>query len=153
MEVMSVQSQGVSGGRNCVSCGRPIAFDANVCPYCGHDYRVVMAGPQTQRKQSGTPVAGGVLILVGAIIYFLIGGLVAAGSTVALVPTMGEAVWGIVCGVIVIVLGFISFLGGVYAIGRKNFNFAIVGGIFVIPTIIGLIGLILVAVSKDEFIS
>jgi len=25
--------------RRCVSCGRSLAHDANVCPYCGHDYR------------------------------------------------------------------------------------------------------------------
>lgn len=24
--------------RYCVNCGRSIPFDANVCPYCGHDY-------------------------------------------------------------------------------------------------------------------
>lgn len=25
--------------RMCVKCGRNIPFDANLCPYCGHDYR------------------------------------------------------------------------------------------------------------------
>lgn len=25
--------------RNCVSCGRSISWEANVCPYCGKDYR------------------------------------------------------------------------------------------------------------------
>ncbi|MFX1236362.1 MAG: hypothetical protein ACFFAS_10950 [Promethearchaeota archaeon] len=24
--------------RNCVSCGRRIPWDANLCPYCGHKY-------------------------------------------------------------------------------------------------------------------
>jgi len=153
MEVILMQSQGGQGSRNCVSCGRPISFDANVCPYCGHDYRVVMAGPQVQKKESASPVAGGVLILLGSLVYFLVGGLIAAGSTIAMVPTMGAAAWGVVCGVIVIVLGLMAFLGGIYAIGRKNFNFALIGGIFVIPTILGLIGLVLVAVSKDEFVS
>jgi len=148
-----MQSSGGSGSRSCVSCGRPIAFDANVCPYCGHDYRVVMAGPQVQQKETAMPVAGGVLILIGSIIYFLFGGLIAAGSTTLAIASFNEAAWGIMCGVILVVLGFISFLGGIYALGRKNFNFAVIGGIFVVPTIIGLIGLILVAVSKDEFIS
>lgn len=149
-----MQSPGGSGSRNCVSCGRPISFDANVCPYCGHDYRVVMSSPQYQQKtESAMPVAGGVLILLASLGYLIGGGLVAAGSTVALIPSFGVAAWGIVCGLIMIVLGVISFLGGVYAMGRKNFNFAIIGGIFVIPSILGLIGLILVAVSKDEFTS
>lgn len=29
----------MEGSRSCVGCGRAIAWDANVCPYCGHDYR------------------------------------------------------------------------------------------------------------------
>ncbi len=28
-----------SRSRMCVSCGRTLPWDANVCPYCGHDYR------------------------------------------------------------------------------------------------------------------
>lgn len=24
--------------RNCVKCGRSIPWDANLCPYCGHNY-------------------------------------------------------------------------------------------------------------------
>ena len=24
--------------RMCVKCGRQIPFDANICPYCGHDF-------------------------------------------------------------------------------------------------------------------
>jgi len=46
-----------------------------------------------------------------------------------------------------------SFLGGIFALQRKYFALALIGGIFVVPTILGLIGLILIAVSKDEFTS
>ncbi len=148
-----MQSSGGSGSRNCVSCGRQISFDANVCPFCGHDYRVVMAGPQAQKKQSGTPVAGGVLIIIGAIIYLILGALAAAGGTVASVIDVEASAWAIACGAIGIVLGLVALFGGVFAIGRKNFAIAVIGGIFAIPTIIGLIGLVLVAVSKDEFVS
>lgn len=36
----------VSGGpRFCPSCGRSIQFDANVCPYCGHDFRWANSPP------------------------------------------------------------------------------------------------------------
>ncbi|HEX9909032.1 MAG TPA: hypothetical protein VGB78_11320 [Thermoplasmata archaeon] len=31
------------GSRTCVSCGRALAWDANVCPYCGHDFRQAAA--------------------------------------------------------------------------------------------------------------
>ncbi len=36
--------------RNCVSCGRAIPFDAQICPYCSHDYR------QPQIPQPPPPV-------------------------------------------------------------------------------------------------
>jgi len=136
-----------------VSCGRPIAWDANVCPYCGHDYRAVMAPGAVQKKESAMPVAGGVLILLSSLGYIVIGGFAAAGSAIALIPSFGWSAWGVACGAILIILGLVSFFGGVYAIQRKNFTIALIGGIFVVPSILGLVGLILVAVSKDEFTS
>lgn len=66
-----------SGTRNCVACGRAIAWDANVCPYCGHDYRVAMAGPgqmqSSERKFHGSWLVVVILIILcwpAAIIYF-----------------------------------------------------------------------------------
>lgn len=64
-----------SGTRNCVSCGRAISWDANVCPYCGHDYRIAMAGPgqAPERKFHGSWLVVVLLIIVcwpAAIIYF-----------------------------------------------------------------------------------
>jgi hypothetical protein len=109
-----------------------------------------MAGPQVQKKQSGMPVAGGVLIIIASLGYLIGGGFIAAGSSFFWGLGGGA---GVICGVVLLVLGVVSFLGGIYAIGRKNFGIAVIGGIFVIPSILGLIGLILVAVSKDEFTS
>ena len=31
--------QGQGQGRVCPNCGRPIPMDAQVCPYCGKDFR------------------------------------------------------------------------------------------------------------------
>lgn len=146
-----MQSSGSSGSRNCVSCGRPIAWDANVCPYCGRDYRAQMMAPAQQRKESAMPVAGGVLIMLASLGYLIIGGLIAAGSTVALMPSFGTSAMGVACGAVLLVLGLIAFMGGIFAMQRKNFGFAVVGGVLVIPSLLGLIGLILVAISRDEF--
>ena len=57
------------------------------------------------------------------------------------------------CGAILIVVAIIALLGGIFAVQRKNFGFAVVGGILSLGGwfIPGLIGLILVAISKDEF--
>jgi len=58
-----------------------------------------------------------------------------------------------VCGGILMVVGIIALLGGIFAIQRKHFGLAVLGGILSLGGffILGLIGLILVAVSKDEF--
>ena len=143
-----MQSSGAQSTRNCVSCGRSISWDANVCPYCGHDYRAAMAGAPQQKKESAMPLVGGILIILASLGYFGAGGVLAGGS--ALVWDFGGGV-GVACGVVLIILGIISLLGGIFAIQRKNFAIALIGGIFVVPSILGLIGLILVAVSKDEF--
>ena len=41
--------------RSCVKCGRAIAWDVNVCPYCGHDFRPQMAGQPQQQPMYGQP--------------------------------------------------------------------------------------------------
>jgi len=144
---MEAANQGKT--RNCVSCGRAIAWDANVCQYCGHDFRVQAAPPK--KEKSGLPVAGGVLIIIASLAYFAIGGVIAAGSTLALFGTFGVSSIGVLCGVILIILGVIALMGGAFAIMRKHFGLAILGGVLVIPSILGLIGLILVAVGHDSF--
>ena len=125
-----------------------MSWDANVCPYCGHDYRATMAGAPAQKKESAMPLIGGILIIIASLGYFGIGALIAGGSAFAIDVGGG---WGIMCGAVLIILGIIALLGGVFALQRKNFALALIGGIFVVPSILGLIGLILVAASKDEF--
>ena len=97
------------------------------------------------------PVVGGVLILIGSLAYFLIGGLMAASGTALLGLTLGGSGVIVGCGILVLLLGVIALLGGIFAIQKKHFGMAIIGGVLVIPSILGLIGLILVAVSKDSF--
>ena len=70
--------------RSCVACGRAIAWDVNVCPYCGHDYRPQMAGMQQpmygQPMPKKTGWQGSIAILIilvilcwpAAIIYYFI---------------------------------------------------------------------------------
>jgi hypothetical protein len=143
---------GAAPTRNCVSCGRAISWDANVCPYCGHDYRVAMAGPGAPKKESAMPVIGGILILIASLGYIGMGALIAAagGSTWAMLD-LEESGIAVACGAILVVLGVIVLLGSIFAIQRKHFGLALVAGILVIPSILGLIGLILVVVSRDEF--
>lgn len=145
--------------RQCVSCGKEIANDANVCQYCGHDYRAPAVGP-APAKQSALPIVGGVLILIGALLEVLMG-LAIVGSIGALDSFMLVDVEGIdafqdivtVCGIIWLVMGLIGILGGIFAITRKHFGLAILGGVFALPGfgVFALIGIILVAVARKEF--
>lgn len=138
--------------RNCVSCGRSISWDANVCPYCGHDFRVAMAGPQAEKKESAMPLIGGILVILSSIGYLVMGAaFLAGGSMWSTIDVGWEGAGLAVCGAIILILGVIALLGGVFAIQRKNFLLALLGAIFVLPSILGLIGLILIAVSKSEF--
>ena len=152
--------------RNCISCGRPIDFNANVCPYCGYDYRMPMTmGPPPVRK-SGTPVAGGVLVVIAGILALANGFFYLAFTTsdltgISLPPEISlEDVENIVrvCGVIEIIFGVVAIFGGIFAFQRKHFGLAILGSVmgmlglgFTIGGLLGLIGLILVAISRKEF--
>jgi hypothetical protein len=54
-----MEATGTAATRNCVSCGRSISWDANVCPYCGHDYRMQMMAPM-----QGPQISDGMKILL-----------------------------------------------------------------------------------------
>jgi hypothetical protein len=144
--------------RMCVSCGRSIAMDANVCQHCGHDFRAP-AGP-APKKKTVMPVIGGVLIMVGGILT-LVSGLALMGTGGFLDDLVVYDVEGVdmledlltTCGAILVIFGLIGLLGGVMGMLRKSFGLAIVGGIFALVGwfIPALVGLILIAISKEEF--
>ena len=151
MRLITMQSSGGLATRTCVSCGRAIAWDANVCAFCGHDYRMQMMPPVPQKKDSALPVAGGVLIVIASLGYFLVGGFMAASGAAFFGLTLGGSGAVVGCGILILLLGVIALLGGMFAIQKKHWGIAIIGGVLVIPMILGLIGLILVAVSRDSF--
>lgn len=145
---MEASTQGKT--RNCVSCGRAIAWDANVCQYCGYDYR--QPAPGTVKKEKGVlPIVGGILILIPALGYLWTGAVLATGGQAMFDLFFGVSGILTLCGVIVLILGIIALLGGIFAIMRKFWGLALLGGIFVIPSILGLIGMILIAVSHKDF--
>lgn len=155
-----------SGSRKCVSCGRDIAMDANVCQYCGHDYRV-QVGPAKPTEKGALSIIGGVLILIAGLIGLAMGGILLAidvddldqyGLDVVGVTDMLEDILT-VCGIILVVIGLIVLVGGFFGVMRKHWGLAILGGVlglFLIgpwglASLFSLIGLILVAVSKKDF--
>jgi len=154
------------GSRKCVSCGREIPMDANVCQYCGHDYRV-QAGPAVPKEKSALSLIGGILILIAGLMGLALGGIMIAidvdqladyGVDVAGIGDMIEDILT-VCGAIFIVLGLIAVVGGFFGVMRKHWGIVILGGVlglfvlgpYMLGSLFALIGLILVAVSKKDF--
>jgi len=153
--------------RNCVSCGRAIAWDANVCQYCGHDFRAPAAAPPHEKTMLS--LVGGILILIAGIMGLALGAIfVVASNSVDTLADWGVDVAGVgdllsdillVCGIIVIVLALIVVVGGFFGVMRKHWGLVILGGVlglfligpYMLATIFSLIGLILVAVSKKDF--
>ncbi len=118
------------------------------------------------------PVVGGILIIISGIIGIVIGLTlaVAASAISEMFADLYGGMYGIdvlgmfegilvACGVIWFIIGLIAFIGGVFGLRKKRWGLAIVGGVFALLTIgpyfigsiLGLIGLILVAISKREF--
>jgi hypothetical protein len=139
-------------------------MDANVCQHCGHDFR---APVPVEKKKTVLPVIGGAMLIVAGIMGLFAGGVLLAidlddldqyGVDVAGVGDVLEDILT-VCGAIIIILSLIVVLGGFFGVTRKHWGIAVVGGVlglFIIgPMLLGsllaLIGLILIAVSRKEF--
>jgi hypothetical protein len=93
--------------------------------------------------RSGLPTAGGILsIIVGA--FEVIGGGIMVG-------VVGPS-WVSIVGVPVLVLGIIAIVGGVSAIGRKNFGLSLAGAICALLSVpLGIVAIVFVSLSKREF--
>jgi hypothetical protein len=93
---------------------------------------------------------GGIIDLIFAAMILVIGA--------ALVPLgLGAAV--VICAIIPLIFGLLAILGGIMAIQRRSWGLALTGAIFCMVSIgfyglsfiLGLIALILIAISKDDF--
>lgn len=121
---------------------------------------------QEEKKVEKTwkPMIGGVLALIAGIIG-CIGGLViavfggVAGGILSVIGLGGLGGIVVAVGVIVLILGVIAIVGGVHALKRKSWGLALAGSIcavfcpgpFAIPTILGILAIIFVAIGKGEF--
>ncbi|MBU0624399.1 MAG: hypothetical protein KJ672_06085 [Candidatus Thermoplasmatota archaeon] len=152
--------------RNCVSCGRAIAWDANVCQYCGHDFRAPAAAPP--HEKTVLSIVGGIMVLVVGIMGLAMGGLFFAidisdldtygiGSISGFEDTIQNILY--VCGAIFVILGLIAVVGGFFGVRRKHWGLAILGGVlglfiitpYFVGSLVALVGIVLLAVSRKDF--
>ena len=119
-----------------------------------------------QKPQTGLPVAGGALTIVAGILGLLHGLSVMLAAVIWESADSYYGVYGMgdlggalaICGILIVIFAVMALVGGIFAIQRKNWAFALVGSIlgmfaigFLIGAILSLIALILIAVAREEF--
>lgn len=149
-----------------MDCGQPLSGAAlgtpqypPARPAYPPPYPYYYAPPQAAPTRLAT--TGGVVVLVGGLLNLLMTALYA----VFLATIPGGFFFGyydyyiLVCGVIGAIFSVLAIVGGVMAIKKINFPLAIVGAVFCmigglpyyIGFILGLLGLIFIAISSHEF--
>ena len=118
--------------RTCPKCGRGVHDDSALfCPYCGTELMLTSI-PAPSKKETGFPIAAGILITVAACISAIVGiiGMIAFEGSIVTVsfqssfstnyPLFYVGIFGI--------LGFsFGLTGGIFSLKRKYFALSIIG--------------------------
>jgi len=120
----------------------------------------------TQHSTHWMPTAGGVLSiisgalgLVGSIFLLVFGNIIGSAVLREFFPSSAWQHWGwpfVIVGaasLFFIVVDILAIVGGIYAIQRKYWGWALAGGIAAIiaSRILGVIALVFIALSRKEF--
>lgn len=159
----------VAAARYCGWCGAPALADARFCGRCGHD----PAGPSASRvkteppQSSSKPLIAGVL-MIGAGVLEIVSGIrtlttdVSSAAAAAGIPSeFVSSIEGMLqfCGALFLVFGAIVGIGGVFAFKRRYHMLALVASIFgmlgvgpfMLGSLLSLVALVLLAISRDDF--
>ena len=139
----------------CVNCGRAVCSTCRTvvggktyCPACATSFSDVV-----KRKPTAKPIAGGILGIIAGVLGSVLGIIFIAGG--ATTDYYWESVdWTAVgLGIALVVLGIAAIAGSSFAVTRKNFTLAAVGGVCALLTLwpLGIPALILIAMSRSEF--
>jgi hypothetical protein len=64
-----------------------------------------------------------------------------------------DSPWFIVMGGLLVVLGIIAVLGGIWALRRRSFGLALAGAVCILPLgILGILAIVCIALAKREFV-
>lgn len=141
--VLPTVTPGEARHRYCIGCGRVIAWDVNVCQYCGHDYRA-----PAKDATKDYLVVGGVLTTVAGVFSIVL--------TTLIISTMGDITnGGLGLAVLIYSCGVLGIIGGILAMMRKMFPFAVLGAACAImgpAFFFGIAGLVLIVKSSHHFV-
>lgn len=155
--------------RFCRHCGHEVGIWDTECPNCHQDPFYVspaLASGDSDyyddsyslatRSSGGLLIAGGVFAILAGLAAFGQGILYTSVSSIAAsyVPTGSLCL----CGGLDILFGLASIAAGVLAFRRSNFGLALFGSIlgmigfgFILGSVLGLIAVILIALSRSDF--
>lgn len=115
-------------------------------------------------EQTWRPTTGGVLCIIAGAINVLLGlvvvvalagaGLLLGTEMIDLDLELAGMSWLGVLGVPLVVMGIVSIIGGVYALKRRLWGFALAGAICSIMAgnlLYGTLAIVFISVSKSEF--
>jgi hypothetical protein len=158
--------------RFCSKCGKEINVKSTTCPFCGkepwdarsdrwsriYDSDYTYAENDTmpkRRRSSSLPLLGGIFAILAGVFAVGQGLIYLAGAAIIDLPGTGTLC---LCGGIDFLFGAASVLGGICTIKRDHFVIAILGAVlgmlglgFLIGFVFGLLAVIFIALSKDEF--
>ena len=163
------------GTKFCRGCGKELGSGVTICPFCGTSAADIWSRTASSdgsyledgsddaiysQPETAIPIVAGVLLVIAGLLALGQGILyVMADSMVSSMPSYGGYSGPLcLCGGLDILFG-LAALGGAYScFGRKSFWLAAIGAILgmlgfglLVGFVFGLIGLILVAISKNEF--
>ena len=157
---------------HCAWCGKQVNSTTLYCPFCGKNPRGPWEGGSRESDHydgqteegtelhsshaSGTLVLGGVMAILAGVLALGQGLLLlVASSSVSYIPGSGSVCF---CGGLDALFGIGALVGGISAIQRKSFAIALVGAIvgmlglgLLIGALFGLIAIICIAISRQEF--
>jgi hypothetical protein len=145
------ESKAAGQSRNCVKCGRSINWRANVCPYCGHDYR----NGQYSAKNA---TVGGILTVLASIIsiFFLAYFYLSTHQYYQYDYYYGYSYvsydWMIY--LFLASMSILGIIGGICALGKAFYSMAVAGAACSVigpGFFFGIPGLITIVNSSKEF--
>jgi hypothetical protein len=107
-------------------------------------------------EKTWMPLVAGILTIVSAAIKLLAAlGIIIGLAVMAVKPHFGIPETAILIGIMVpfLILGVVALIGGICALRRKIWGMALAGSIaaFLPTSILGVLAIIFVAISKNEF--
>jgi len=134
-------------------------------PVTWEEMRMLLRREPSVVERTWRPTVGGLLAIIAGSWNFLLGLGALVGGTIFsdLIPTFGGvtggiSTTGITAGIILIIIGLISIVGGSYALSRSFWPMALAGSIaaliptpLILPFLMGFFSLIFVVLGHREF--